>query len=344
MTERIRPAAGRMERVGEIDFMKCVCILLMVVFHIIYIGDTYPTAKLFVYTFHMPVFLIISGWLTTVGKSPRDFVRHVWWIFVPYAVMEVAYASAATMMPVREAVGELSLGMLVGCVFVSPVGPYWYLHTLIVCLLVTDGVARVRAFAARGGSRWRFGLLTELIVSGVLLGAVGQRLFGGSFAANSMYFLAGFALRRCGISFTSVFRPSWLAPMAVAVIVAVGGEAVMDRAVTGGVMIVGLMMSTMAAVYGLTAGRLRAAALYIGRNTLVILLFSPIFTALAKLWQPWFVTVDRTGMTFMLVTLTVAVAGSLGIARLMDIVGVARWMGIPSPKTHPNPPKGRELD
>lgn len=36
MTERTRPAAGRMERVGEIDFMKCVCILLMVVFHIIY--------------------------------------------------------------------------------------------------------------------------------------------------------------------------------------------------------------------------------------------------------------------------------------------------------------------
>lgn len=326
MTERTRPAAGRMERVGEIDFMKCVCILLMVVFHIIYIGDTYPMAKLFVYTFHMPVFLIISGWLTTVGKSPRGFARHVWWLFVPYAVMEVAYASAATMMPVRETVGELSLGMLVSCVFVSPVGPYWYLHTLIVCLLVTDGVARV-------GSRWHSGLLTELIVSGVLLGAVGQRLFGGSFAANSMYFLAGFALRRCGISFTSVFRPSWLAPVAVAVIVAVGGEGVMDRAVTGGVMIVGLMMSTMAAVYGLTAGRLRAAALYIGRNTLVILLFSPIFTALAKLWQPWFVAVDGTGMTFMLVTLAVAVAGSLGIARLMGIVGVARWMGIPSPKT-----------
>lgn len=341
MTERTRPAAGRMERVGEIDFMKCVCILLMVVFHIIYIGDTYPMAKLFVYTFHMPVFLIISGWLTTVGKSPRGFARHVWWLFVPYAVMEVAYASAATMMPVREAVGELSLGMLVSCVFVSPVGPYWYLHTLIVCLLVTDGVARV-------GSRWSFGLLTELIVSGVLLGAVGQRLFGGSFAANSMYFLAGFALRRCGISFTSVFRPSWLAPVAVVVIVAVGGEGVMDRAVTGGVMIVGLMMSTMAAVYGLTVGRLRATALYIGRNTLVILLFSPIFTALAKLWQPWFVAVDGTGMTFMIVTLAVAVAGSLGIARFLDIIGVARWMGISSqkisPKTHPNPPEGRELD
>lgn len=313
------PAAGHRNRVGEIDFMKCVCILLMVVFHIIYIGDSYPSAKLFVYTFHMPVFLIISGWLTTTGRPPRAFAGHLVWLFVPYAVMEVAYASAATVVPVREAVGGLSVGMLLRCVFVSPVGPYWYLHTLMVCLLVVHAVNSVCG-------RWRFGLLTELLVAAMLLGAVGQRLFGGSFTANSMYFLAGFFLRRAGFGFTSVFRPSWLAPVAVAVIVACGGERVMDRGASGGVMIVFLMMSFMTAVYGVTGGRVRSVALYIGRNTLVILLFSPVFTALSKLWQPWLLAVDGTGMVFMAVTLAAAVGGSMGIARGMDMIGLSRFM------------------
>ena len=63
-----RTPSGRMD---EIDYLKCVCILLMVVFHLAYIGDKYPYAKLVVYTFHMPVFLLISGYLTHIGKPAR---------------------------------------------------------------------------------------------------------------------------------------------------------------------------------------------------------------------------------------------------------------------------------
>ena len=38
------------QRVEEIDFLRCVLILLMITFHIVYIGDTYGAAKQFVYT------------------------------------------------------------------------------------------------------------------------------------------------------------------------------------------------------------------------------------------------------------------------------------------------------
>lgn len=53
-----------MQRIPEIDYLKCIFILLMVTFHLIYIGDNYPYAKQIVYTFHMPGFLLISGYLT----------------------------------------------------------------------------------------------------------------------------------------------------------------------------------------------------------------------------------------------------------------------------------------
>ena len=135
-----RTPSGRMD---EIDYLKCVCILLMVVFHLAYIGDKYPYAKLVVYTFHMPVFLLISGYLTHIGKPARQFLRKYLWIFIPYAVMETGYAVASSLLPVRQGLEELSLPAVVEALFISPVGPYWYLHTLILCALLYYAVFRL---------------------------------------------------------------------------------------------------------------------------------------------------------------------------------------------------------
>lgn len=62
------PPTKPQARILELDFLKCVFILLMIVFHLVYIGNRYPVAKAFVYTFHMPGFLIISGYLLHVQK------------------------------------------------------------------------------------------------------------------------------------------------------------------------------------------------------------------------------------------------------------------------------------
>lgn len=55
-------------RVKEIDYLKCIFITLMIIFHLVYIGDKYPYAKQIVYTFHMSAFLIISGYLANNRK------------------------------------------------------------------------------------------------------------------------------------------------------------------------------------------------------------------------------------------------------------------------------------
>ena len=59
-------------RVKEIDYLKCIFITLMIIFHLVYIGDKYPYAKQIVYTFHMSAFLIISGYLANNRKDARS--------------------------------------------------------------------------------------------------------------------------------------------------------------------------------------------------------------------------------------------------------------------------------
>ena len=85
------PPTKPQTRILELDYLKCVFILLMIVFHLVYIGNRYPVAKAFVYTFHMPGFLIISGYLLYVQKPVPQFLRYIQWILVPYLLMESGY-------------------------------------------------------------------------------------------------------------------------------------------------------------------------------------------------------------------------------------------------------------
>ena len=96
-------------RVKEIDYLKCIFITLMIIFHLVYIGDKYPYAKQIVYTFHMSAFLIISGYLANNRKDARSFLRKFLWIFIPYACMEAAYTVMSHFLPVRESVDAILL-------------------------------------------------------------------------------------------------------------------------------------------------------------------------------------------------------------------------------------------
>ena len=116
-------------RIQELDYLKCLFIILMVIFHLSYIGGKYPYVKSIVYTFHMPAFLLISGYLINVHKKPKVFLKAMAWIFIPYAIMEISYACMSTLFPVWDGIKEISASVLFSKVLLDPIGPYWYLHT-----------------------------------------------------------------------------------------------------------------------------------------------------------------------------------------------------------------------
>lgn len=70
------------KRIDELDFLKCVFIVLMIVFHLAYFGDMHPVAKKFVYTFHMPAFLFLAGYLANTAKPWHRFGSYLLWLVV----------------------------------------------------------------------------------------------------------------------------------------------------------------------------------------------------------------------------------------------------------------------
>ncbi len=302
-------------RQPELDFIRGVMIILMVVFHLGYIGDLYPTAKAFVYTFHMPVFLLLSGYLLNTSRPAPAFGRRLLWIFVPYAVMESAYVVASALLPVREHVAELSLPVLADKVFLHPLGPYWYLHTLLLGSMVCYAAERLpsRPIAFTPGSR--------LVAAGLALW--GLSCMGLVNAANAFWFLAGTAIRVGGLRLSHTFFPSWLA--VVPLLLMAAHPEFFDRSTLPGVALTWLILSILAAAG--RRGRVQRAARwisYLGRNTLAVFLFSPAFTMGAKQLIPFF-RFDASGLAYLVFATACAVVGSLLVGHAADRLGLSRW-------------------
>lgn len=296
-------------RLSEIDFLRCVFIILMVAFHLVYIEESYPYAKQVVYTFHMPGFLFISGFLANPHKKWKDLGRKVWWIFVPYLCMEAGYVAMSHWLPVRDGVDELGWSVFLEKIFLHPLGPYWYLHTWMLCLLLQWVAWRT----LRGKD------FPRLLVLG--LGLWGLQECGLLSFPTAVYFLAGCAVKCSGLGLPQVFQPGWLSVVPLAVLCCFPQN--LDRGTLGGACIVYLCMGFLLWVHRQLPERAERVCGFVGSNTLPVLLFSPIFTFLFKLMLPYF-AFEPSGLLFAGVAVSAAVAGSIGMAWGMDRLGVSR--------------------
>ena len=316
-----------MKRIPELDYLKGFLILLVITFHLVWFEQLHPFAKQVVYTFHMPGFLLISGYLMNVGKPPKDFLRMLLWLAVPYVVMESGYIVMASLLPIREHIDHLTLGVFLDRLLLHPLGPYWYLHTLVICgslyFLVFNSKFKIQ--------NSKLSLLLQLFLIGLAYYAISYILntllplkgVGGSFSLSSaLYFLAGAAIRQTDTDFIRFFCPSWLSPIAFALLVFFTPSP--NQASILGALIAYTAISSLLFLFNLFTFSSFHLLTFLGRNSLSLYVFSPIFTILCKRFVPY-LQFDGTGILFLALSLPVCVGGSLLIAWLMDLIGISRF-------------------
>ena len=298
-------------RIKELDYLKSILILLMVAFHLVYIGDKYPYIKQIVYTFHMPAFLIISGYLTNVQKDIRSFMKKLLWIFIPYLCMETGYVLMSHILPVRENVPEISSSILLHKIFIKPLGPYWYLHTLIICSLLYYLAFRYT----------RMKIISQVIILGLGLFAVSY--WGGIMVfANAIYFLAGVIIKQSKLPFIRIFQPSLLALVPMILLCCFPDN--LNRGILAGITITYLAIIISLYAHSYLSKGISQCSYFMGRNTLVIFLFSPLFTILCKMFLS-FLFFEPTGILFMIISVAITVSGCIVIAWSMDKLHFSRF-------------------
>ena len=196
---------------------------------------------------HMSAFLIISGYLANNRKDARSFLRKFLWIFIPYACMEAAYTVMSHFLPVRESVDAITPTVLLDKIFLHPMGPYWYLHTLILCSLIYYITFRYV----------RLSVVSRLVVTGVCLFALSH--WGGLMNfSNALYFLIGMTVSQSGLRFTQVFRATTFAIVPFVILCCFPAN--LDRGTLAGVAITWLSISCCCSLQ-LSAGTSQAAFL-----------------------------------------------------------------------------------
>jgi len=298
-------------RIDELDFLKGIFIILMITFHLVYIGDSYPYAKRVVYTFHIPGFLMISGYLMNITKPCKDFIKTMLGYAIPYVVMESGYIVMAAVLPIREHIDVLTFGGFIDRLLLHPIGPYWYLQTLIMC-----GVSYILVFhfvPIKTNSR--------IILLGIIFHVLSDMLGISSFAC-SLYFLAGVLLRQSGISFTDVFQQSPMAIIAFVLLAMHPQNLLMDK--SGGVLMVYLVIVGFLFVHSHAGQKANSILTFLGKNTMPLFLFSPIFTFLCKPLVP-VLLFDPTGLLFLSVSLLICITGSLFVEWTMIRIGLSQY-------------------
>lgn len=118
---------------SDIDFIRSILIILMVLVHIVSFGNTYPHLKAMILSFMMPTFLIITGFLVNIDKTFSLFGKYLLCLILPYVIMVTGYSVLSYYMPVRDGITMLSFYQICEKIFVTSIGPYWFIQTIMIC-------------------------------------------------------------------------------------------------------------------------------------------------------------------------------------------------------------------
>lgn len=322
-SERVEERASTRDE--AVDFLRGVLILLMIFGHVPPLGNQaqgISAVVAWIYSFHMPIFLIISGYFFFPRvMSGKEMLQPLFRrLVVPYLLFEALYLMALyavqfTGVHTSNEPPSTALGF-VTAELVRPIGAFWFIHALIVSQLsfIAGSFAASRLQQSRQAA-----LLT---IFGFALAIMGLAVATGVLKEwAAIYLVLGVVMRGLGAGMS---LPARLAlPLGVAVVLVFAGrvpdlsflQIVWNLAIMGAVM-------ALARSRPMADTILAKALTILGKNTLSILIFHAFFVVAMRPSARLFLMVDKSGVVYSLVTTGVAAIGCLFIARMIDTSGL----------------------
>lgn len=194
------------QRNTDIDWIRAILIILMILIHIVSFGNAYPQLKAGILSFMMPTFLIITGYLVNIEKSPKEMGRYLMCLALPYVIMVTGFSVLSYFMPVRDGITELSLSQICEKIFVTSIGPYWFIQTMIICGILYYVSFKGAIWGTLRQGKTTMSTTTSLFIFATLLLLLSKTPALSPSAAT--YYFIGAVLRQCHIGFDRIFRPS----------------------------------------------------------------------------------------------------------------------------------------
>lgn len=309
--ENVLDKKDNTKRIQEIDMAKGLLILLMVAFHLGLFNAKYPHACQIVYAFHMSGFLLISGYLFSVNREPKKFLKSIYGIVVPYIAFEIVYLLGLGMFGKFIGASNTFDGgvlTLLSKIAFLPSGTYWYLHTMAICLTIYYMVNR---YVMKG--------LSGILISSIILYTLSVGIPGFKWG-DIIYFIIGILFRNANFEINEKLK----SPISLLcfVLIIIFANDISRCSIPG----IGLTLTFLGFIFDLKDRIPKCISnyiSYIGRNSLAIVLFSPLFTVVAKVCAPFF-AFDGTRIIGTICCLSMIVTLCLFCAILFDRSSLSR--------------------
>ncbi|MDB6134144.1 MAG: hypothetical protein JWM59_2387 [Verrucomicrobiales bacterium] len=296
------------------DFVKGLAIVLMVYGHLDHAGSLVVQQKAavkWVYSFHMPLFLLISGFLFKLRSEGKILIGNVVSkILRPYLIFAALYLCglwvASTMgLPTANVAPQSAQGFF-DTLFLHPRGGYWFLHSLLIIQISLIIPKTIRIF--KNNDPLIYFILSSLIwVICIYYNVILPRTIA--------FFMIGFCLG----NIWGMFRGGIWVGFAGAMITA--GLSCSDLFTFSMAQIV-WAVSLLCFLSGVSEAKPSALAVrffaWLGKNSMGILVFHAIYVSLFKILSKSILKVEPSGILNSIAATVFCVGACLATSFLID--------------------------
>lgn len=302
--------------IDEIDFQRAILISLVILVHIVNFGNIHPDVKSGILSFLMPTFLLVTGYLLNMDKTFRKFTTYLLRILLPYVILVTGYMVLSLYLPVRDGIQQLDWHTAFNVLCIHSIGPYWFFRVMLICGFLCFVTFRCLSQES---------IYLKLLTFGIVL------LFVSCFTPilnweQAFYYFVGVVLRMSKANYNKVFFPSCLSVVPLLLILFIAPKWNWSNLLV--LVMTFCFLSFASSLKRFCHGKPLETILYIGRNTLPIYMFHPIFTMAGKFLLPIF-RFDGSGIVHAIVIVIIGLAGSLLLAKIMDRLGLSWMFGRP---------------
>lgn len=311
------------------DAIKGLCITLMVFGHVTFVG-TYAGSLTeitkFIYTFHMPIFLIIAGYFfsykSDISKRFNSLSRK---IIVPYILFISLYLLgliAVQKIGIRTSNSPPeSIVDFISAVILHPYGGYWFLHSLIII----ESLILISSLITTKISSNSYNVLAILLLAltfnffAFKMGIIDFRTI--------CYFIFGVLIREC-VKEDFEF-PFNIAVLLTSLILLGQYFSLVDiyEKFSPSEVFWSLSMTTLLwSIFRLSNNKAFLVLAWVGRNTLVILVLHALFIVSMKPFNNIFLSVDSTGVLQAIIVPIITISLCLISAIFLDLINASKFI------------------
>ena len=308
-----------MDRQTIPDWIKGIAITLMVYGHVTHVGSASLLQKSIVgiiYTFHMPLFLIISGFFLNLNSDIFEATHKVFRrIVVPYLFFGSLYLFGLILIQQwgihTNNAPPISIIDFLEILLIHPRGGYWFLHSLII-LQLSILVSRYLISRCK--------LEESLIIPSIFLIALACKL-DLLLTRTAVFFLVGIVLRK----FSNVIPASVNSGLLLLLLIAfIGIEDVLVLSLVQVAWVLAMLLFLGGLGIIFSNKVFFSVFVWVGQNSLVILCLHSIFVVISKPLADIFLLPDTTGVMYSIAVTLITVYGYILAARIFDNLHLSR--------------------